>query len=173
MFCHCETCESDVSLLEFEDVTRNNTPATRNAWILPAKVEAGKRLHSPGPWDVRINDQRRETIPCEITIVSAGLDYRNDVATFVPVGDGTHDRTTLAANVALTIAAPDLLRDLESVLFRLDMEPPGADFPCSALREGIRKTIAKAKTITPKILSECSRLSNEIESSDDASCDFD
>jgi hypothetical protein len=173
MFSHCETCESDVSVLEFEEVTNNSTRAIRDVRILPTTYEPRKRLHSPGPWDARINDPRKETVPYEITIVSLGTNFRNDVATFVPVGDGEHDRTTLAANVALTIAAPDLLRELESILYRLDMEPAGSDFPCSAMREGIRKTIAKAKTITPRILAECCRLANDIESSDDASCDFD
>jgi len=173
MFSHCETYESELAVLEFEEVTRDDMPAMRDGWSLRVTNEPRKRLHSPGPWELRINDQRNETVPYDITIVSQGTNSRRDVATFVPIGDGEHDRTTLAANIALTIAAPDLLRELESILFRLDMEPAGSDFPCSAMREGIRKTIAKAKTITPTILSECSRLANDIESTDDASCDFD
>lgn len=173
MFCHCETYESEVSILDFGGVTRNNSPAISDVRNLPAAIESKNRQHSPGPWDMRVNDQRKETIPYEITIVSTGTSFRNEVATFVPIGDGEHDGTTLAANIALAIAAPDMLRELENILFRFDMEPSDSDFPGRALREGIRKTIAKAKTITPRIFAECSRLAKEMENADDAACDFD
>lgn len=178
MFSHCETCDSDVAILEFEDVFHVRPPTFRDVRSLPVSDQAVQRLsrrsqHSPGPWELQPDDVRGESVSYDIRLVSAGTHFRNHVATFVPAGDAEHDRTTMAANIALTIAAPEMLRELENILFRLDLEPADSDAPCSALREGIRKTITKAKTITPKILAECSRLANDIESSDDASCDFD
>jgi len=173
MFCHCETHESEVSSVEWNGESTGNPGMMRDARFVSAECESLKRQHTPGPWDVRISDPRQEMTSYEIRIVSTATGFRNEVATFLPIGDGDYDGTTLAANVALAVAAPEMLRELENVLFRLDMEPAGSEFPCSALRDGIRRTIERARTITPKILAECSRLAKDNEGSDDASCDFD
>ena len=49
------------------------------------------------------------------------------------------------ANADLICAAPDMLSQLELILTRLDMEPVSAIFPCSAMRDDIRRVIAKAR----------------------------
>jgi len=50
-----------------------------------------------------------------------------------------------AAEAALwAIGWHDMLAACETVLKRLDLEPVGAVFPCSALRNNLRAAIAKA-----------------------------
>ena len=48
------------------------------------------------------------------------------------------------ANGSFIAAAPKMLLQLRVVLARLDLELPGAVFPCSAMREDIRAAIAAA-----------------------------
>lgn len=39
----------------------------------------------------------------------------------------------------------ELVEQLQAVLARLDLEPPDSIFPCSAMREDIRRTLARSK----------------------------
>ena len=48
------------------------------------------------------------------------------------------------ANAKLIAAAPDLLEIASAILVRMDLEPVSAQFPASAMREDLRRAIAKA-----------------------------
>lgn len=90
--------------------------------------------HTPGPW-FRMGEwnSNRGTLRCveaqDWGIIGAWLDQSNEPE----------------QNLDLICAAPDMLSQLELILTRLDMEPVSAIFPCSAMRDDIRRVIAKAR----------------------------
>jgi hypothetical protein len=107
--------------------------------------------HTRGPWkSLHWNQVGSIDIAPMFTQYRINDEPKNALARCYPrqqapsAEDGYANVEECEANARLIAAAPDMLAQLQAVLIRLDMEPVDSCFPCSAMRETIRETIANA-----------------------------
>lgn len=110
----------------------------------PESVQAQPEVrgeHTPGPWKPTTLYGESTSEPFIVWCDGIGAAVAH---VYTRSEMGLANRTTQVANARLIAAAPDLLGMLRTILMRLDLEPKSAVFPCSAMREDIRRVIDAA-----------------------------